>query len=87
MILITSESGWMVFDKAIEYLVKITLTNGMNADIAAHNPLRNKICHGEQTEFGTLEHSLKSILVTDLIIRYGGALLEGQSLESASIEP
>lgn len=87
MILITSESGWMVFDKAIEYLVKITLTNGMNADIAAHNPLRNKICHGEQTEFGTLEHSLKPILVTDLIIRYGGALLEGQSLESASIEP
>lgn len=87
MILITSESGWMVFDKAIEYLVKITLTNGMNADIAAHNPLRNKICHGEQTEFGTLEHSLKSILVSDLIIRYGGALLEGQSLESASIEP
>ena len=87
MMLITSESGWMAFDKAIEYLVKVTLANCMNSDIAAHNPLRNKICHGVQTEFGTLEHSLKSILVTDLIIRYGGALLEEQSLESACIEP
>ena len=81
LILISSESGWLAFNKAVDYLVRVTLTNSMNFDLAAHNPLRNKICHGEQTEFGTLEHSLKSILVTDLIIRYGGALLEGQSLE------
>lgn len=81
LILISSESGWLAFNKAVDYLVRVTLTNSMNFDLATHNPLRNKICHGEQTEFGTLEHSLKSILVADLIIRYGGALLEGQSLE------
>lgn len=34
----------------------------------------------------TLEHSLKAILVTDLIIRYGGALLEGQSIETVIIK-
>lgn len=81
MILISSESGWLALDKAVDYLVKVTLANRMNSDLAAHNPLRNKICHGEQTEFGTLEHSLKSILVTDLMIRYGSALLGGHSLD------
>ena len=56
-----------------------TFANAMDVDLAAHNPLRNKICHGQQTEYGTQEHSLKAILVTDIVIRYGAAILEGQT--------
>lgn len=86
LMLITSENGWLTFDSAINYLIDITLINSMDNALAAHNPLRNQICHGKQTEFGTMEHSLKAILVTDLIIRYGGALLEGQSIETVIIK-
>lgn len=86
LMLVTSENGWLVFDSAINYLVDITFINSMDNALAAHNPLRNQICHGKQTEFDTLEHSLKAILVTDLIIRYGGALLEGQSIETVIIK-
>lgn len=86
LMLVTSENGFLVFDSAINYLVDITFINSMDNALAAHNPLRNQICHGKQTEFDTLEHSLKAILVTDLIIRYGGALLEGQSIETGIIE-
>lgn len=86
LMLVTSENGWLTFDSAINYLIDITLINSMDNALAAHNPLRNQICHGKQTEFDTLEHSLKAILVTDLIIRYGGALLEGQSIETVIIK-
>lgn len=86
LMLVTSENGWLTFDSAINYLIDITLINSMDNALAAHNPLRNQICHGMQTEFDTLEHSLKAILVTDLIIRYGGALLEGQSIETVIIK-
>lgn len=86
LMLVTSENGWLTFDSAINYLIDITLINSMDNTLAAHNPLRNQICHGKQTDFDTLEHSLKAILVTDLIIRYGGALLEGQSIEAVIIK-
>lgn len=86
LMLITSENGWLTFDNAINHLVDITLINSMDNALAAHNPLRNQICHGKQTEFDTLGHSLKAILVTDLIICYGRALLEGQSIETVTIK-
>ena len=79
VMVVLSENGWYTFNYAAEYIVGITFTNTMEADLAAHNPLRNKICHGQQTEYGTLEHSLKAILVTDIVIRYGAAILEGQT--------
>lgn len=55
-------------------------------NISQFSTLSLQICHGKQTDFDTLEHSLKAILVTDLIIRYGGALLEGQSIETVIIK-
>lgn len=79
VMVVLSENGWYTFNYAAEYIVGITFSNTMDADLAAHNPLRNKICHGQQTEYGTLEHSLKAILVTDIVIRYGAAILEGQT--------
>lgn len=79
VMVVLCENGWYTFKYAAEYIVGITFANAMDADLAAHNPLRNKICHGEQTEYGTQEHSLKAILVTDIVIRYGAAILEGQT--------
>ena len=75
VMVLLSESGWYTFQRAADYIVSVILTNTMDADIAEHNPLRNKICHGDQTEYGTKEHSLKAILVTDIMIRFGSALL------------
>lgn len=78
LLVLLSENGWYTFQHAADYIVSVILTNTMDADIAAHNPLRNKICHGAQTNFDTSEHSLKAILVTDIIIRFGAAVLAGQ---------
>ena len=79
VMVVLSENGWHTFKYAAEYIVGVTFANAMDADLAAHNPLRNKICHGQQTEYGTQEHSLKAILVTDIVMRYGAAILEGQT--------
>lgn len=68
-----------MLEHAIGYIVGVTLTNDMDDELAAHNPLRNKICHGVQTEYGSLEYSLKAILVTDIVIRCVAAALEGQA--------
>ena len=78
LLVLLSENGLYTFQHAAGYIVSVILTNTMDADIAAHNPLRNKICHGAQTDYGTLEHSLKAILVTDIVIRFGAAVLAGQ---------
>lgn len=75
VMVLLSESGWYTFQRAADYIASIVLTNAMDADVADHNPLRNKICHGDQTEYDTKERSLKAILVTDIIIRFGAALL------------
>ena len=32
-------------------------------------PDHNKICHGDQLDFGTKEHSLKAVLVIDMLIQ------------------
>ena len=32
-------------------------------------PLRNKICHGDQLNFGTQEHSIKAILSIDMLVQ------------------
>lgn len=79
VMVVLSENGWYTFQHAAEYIVGVTFTNAMDVDLAARNPLRNKICHGQQTEYSTQEHSLKAILVTDIVIRYGAAILEGQT--------
>lgn len=78
LLVLLSENGLYTFQHAADYIVSVILTNVMDADIAAHNPLRNKICHGVQTDFDTLEHSLKAVLVTDIVIRFGAAVLAGQ---------
>lgn len=77
LLVLLSQDGWYTFHHAADYIISVILTNTMDADTAAHNPLRNKICHGEQTDYDTLEHSLKAILATDVVIRFGAAVLAG----------
>lgn len=63
------ESGILFWDAVSSYLWNITLTSDDNyKELGAHNPLRNKICHGIQQDYGTKEISLKSILVIDLLL-------------------
>lgn len=74
------DGGLLVWQHAVDYVIRIVLTNIMDEGIAAHNPLRNKICHGVQTNYDTQEHSLKAILATDLVIQLGSAAAEGMQL-------
>ncbi len=50
--------------------------------LAEHNPLRNKICHGEQTNYGTWEHSIKLILSIDLLFKIGDAIYMALNLKA-----
>ena len=78
VLILRSEGGYFVWQAAGGYIVDVVLTNRMDEDIALHNPLRNKICHGIQTYYGTWEHAVKSILVTDILIRLGDMTLAGR---------
>ena len=67
-----ADKGFMRIDSAIDYLVNITLTNAESFDeLAVDNPLRNKICHGCQMNYGAKVHSLKSILAVDTALKLG----------------
>lgn len=63
-----AEDGIVYWIKAIEYIYNIILTSDNTMDESNH-PCRNKICHGIQMNYGTKEHSLKSILTIDMMIR------------------
>lgn len=71
LLLLQADSGWYTWEKAVSYIVNIVLGNKYDEGIAAHNPMRNKICHGSQTNYGTWEHSAKAILATDMLLRLG----------------
>lgn len=67
-----TEQGALYWDAACKYIADTMLTSGEDWEpLAEDNPLRNKICHGEQTNYGTEVHSLKAILVVDLLLRLG----------------
>lgn len=69
------ETGAYVWSLASSYIIETVLANHLDENHDRH-PRRNKICHGKQTEFGTLEHSLKAILSIDIIIRLGRMVTE-----------
>lgn len=74
VLLVRTENGYYFWNAATSYVVDVVLTNVKDFEgKAAHNPLRNKICHGQQTNYGTKEHSLKAILAMDLVMRLGCA--------------
>ena len=81
-----TDKGWHIWQLISGYVIDVLLTNNYDEAIAAHNPLKNKICHGVQTNYGTEEHSLKAILVIDLITRLGCAAQQGMRLKAEASE-
>lgn len=68
MVIIT-ESGMLLWDAMATYLKNEILCSSESKKRWATQPLRNKICHGDQLNFGTKEHSLKAILTVDMLIQ------------------
>lgn len=72
-----TEQGALYWSAACEYLADTMLTSKKDWEsLAEDNPLRNKICHGLQTNYGTEVHSLKAILAVDLLLRLGAIVEE-----------
>lgn len=67
--LMFTESGMLLWEIMANYLKDVCLFSGQDYSHIKNQPLRNKICHGDQIEFGTQEHSLKAILVIDMLIQ------------------
>lgn len=66
---VMTESGQLLWDAMASYLKEEILCSSDSKKRWATQPLRNKICHGDQLNFGSKEHSLKSILSIDMLIQ------------------
>ncbi len=62
-----TENAPFYWEAVTDYIYNVVLTS-QGDEYREHNPLRNKICHGDQMDFGTKEKSLKSILTIDLLL-------------------
>lgn len=63
------ESGYLAWNSAAEYLKREILCSSDSKKKWEKQPLRNKICHGKQLNFGTREHSIKAILTVDILMQ------------------
>lgn len=59
----------MIWSGVANYLKSDILSSSESKKRWASQPLRNKICHGDQLNFGTKEHALKSVLIIDLLVK------------------
>ena len=64
-----TESGYLVWSAMAKYLKDTILYSQKIDEEKLQNPMRNKICHGEQLNFNTKEHSLKAILTIDMLVQ------------------
>ena len=64
-----TESGQLFWEAMVDYLQKENLCSSDSKKRWEPQPLRNKICHGDQLNFGTKEHSLKAILTIDMLVQ------------------
>lgn len=67
--LMLTEAGMLLWDAMGDYIKNVTLYSGKDYSHLENQPLRNKIGHGDQLNFGTKEHSLKAILTIDMMIQ------------------
>ena len=67
--LMLTESGILLWDAMGDYIKNVALYSGKDYSHIENQPLRNKIGHGDQLNFGTQEHSLKAILTIDMMIQ------------------
>lgn len=75
------DTGILYWEVAIEYLYRIVLTSDPEMEKSEHS-CRNKICHGEQLNYGDKEHALKAILSVDIVIHLADLMYRSnQSLQ------
>ena len=67
--LMLTEAGLLLWDAMGDYIKNVTLYSGKDYSHIDNQPLRNKIGHGDQLNFGTEEHSLKAILTIDMMVQ------------------
>jgi len=67
-IIAISEKGVLLTEVIAKYLKKTILSSSESKNLLHKQPIRNKICHGEQLNYNTEEHSLKAILVIDILV-------------------
>ena len=64
------DGGFLYWDAVTKYIRNIILKSNAEDQTTFHNPMRHKILHGVQLNYGTKEHSLKAILTIDLLLSY-----------------
>lgn len=71
------KGGLIIWRHFITYLNNNILSSSKDESLWKEQPLRNKICHGEQLNYGTLEHSLKVLICIDCLMRYANNVMLG----------
>ncbi len=69
-------NGVLLWEATAEYIQNEILCSSDSKIRWSQQPLRNKICHGEQLNFGTKEHSLKAILCIDILMKLSNEVYE-----------
>lgn len=65
------DQGIFLWKCSADYFVNYIYSSSGDMRKFIEDPGRNKICHGELTNYGTQKHALKAILVTDIIFQLG----------------
>lgn len=66
-----TDLGYVIKEVIVEYIKDEILSSSESVKRWESQPLRNKICHGDQLNYGTKEHSLKAILCINLLVKLG----------------
>ncbi len=74
--------GAYLWYSSSKYFMDYTYSSSEDTAVFEKNPGRNKICHGEQTNYGRKEMALKAILVTDIVAQLGIQMMN--EIEQAS---
>lgn len=72
--LIHVQENFLWWDKTLQYINNFVLKNPDKPIEKFAVPHRNKICHGEQLNFGTQEHALKAIFIIDSLISFSNEI-------------
>lgn len=63
-----------LWNRTLQYINNYVLKNPQKPINELTVPHRNKICHGEQLNFGTQEHALKAIFIIDSLISFSNEI-------------
>lgn len=69
------DQGILLWERSADYFVNYIYSSSGDMRKFTEDPGRNKICHGELTNYGTQKHALKAILVIDIVFQLGLEML------------